>query len=680
MDQYLTLLAGTYAPLERLRNLVDLIRPSRGQRLPIDTRILQLAQLLESHPEARASLRSAIVDVLSQRHAVLLFADTGIFPANSVWVETLRRISHRLLPEADDEQQLKNAFGQIFLQSDSVWLEKVDLVSWQALFDSLDFDMAWASDLAPGSSREPPDHAAAWRLQQIRRDLQIDLAEAIRVVAHRIAAEGLEPEVLRLDPTLENHHSPFLAQCQEALRLADHAESAADDPVPGRDAYKQLVVLLDQCQATIERVRKLAQRKGASFHLTSRLRRTEQHVERLHRLTALVPRITEDDTQQTPFARFWVDLVVADCKRNRLQSYWQQNVELVALRVTENASKSGEHYITRTRSEYMTLLRAAAGGGAIIALIATIKFGLSALHLPPLIDILASSFNYGLGFVLIHVLHWAVATKQPAMTANAIAAVIENTATGEAKAVARFDKLIELVARTVRSQLAAIIGNIGLAVPVALSLAFLIRQLTGAHFISPEKANATLHSVLPLSSAALIFAALAGVCLFLAGLIAGYFDNLCMHNKIPARVAQLRAPIRWFGLERWQRFATYLESNLGALTGNFSLGFLLAGTAGLGSLLGLPIDVRHVTLAAANWGYALEALDFKVDFWLALSAAIGIGLIGLTNLLVSFYLAIWVGLKARGVAFRQRAVFIGAVMRRFREQPGQFLLPPRQEA
>jgi site-specific recombinase len=37
------------------------------------------------------------------------------------------------------------------------------------------------------------------------------------------------------------------------------------------------------------------------------------------------------------------------------------------------------------------------------------------------------SLNYGLGFVLIHILHFTVATKQPAMTAARLAAAIEES-------------------------------------------------------------------------------------------------------------------------------------------------------------------------------------------------------------------------------------------------------------
>jgi len=37
----------------------------------------------------------------------------------------------------------------------------------------------------------------------------------------------------------------------------------------------------------------------------------------------------------------------------------RQSVGLLALRVTENASRAGEHYITETRSEYFAMWRSA---------------------------------------------------------------------------------------------------------------------------------------------------------------------------------------------------------------------------------------------------------------------------------------------------------------------------------
>ena len=56
---------------------------------------------------------------------------------------------------------------------------------------------------------------------------------------------------------------------------------------------------------------------------------------------------------------------------------------------------------------------------------ALFKIKLGLLHLPPLTEGIAFGLNYGIGFVLIHLLGFTVATKQPAMTAASIAATIE---------------------------------------------------------------------------------------------------------------------------------------------------------------------------------------------------------------------------------------------------------------
>ncbi|MFP3607580.1 recombinase, partial [Paraburkholderia sp. SIMBA_053] len=89
-----------------------------------------------------------------------------------------------------------------------------------------------------------------------------------------------------------------------------------------------------------------------------------------------------------------------------------------------------------------------------------------------------------------------------------------------------------LIARTIRSQTAAIIGNIMLAVPGAMLIAMAYRAATGHHYIDQTKATHLLHDANP-TAQTLFYAAAAGICLFLAGQIAGYFDNVCAYNRIP---------------------------------------------------------------------------------------------------------------------------------------------------
>lgn len=644
------------APLDALAALLRSLRP--GLRSPpAEAKLRDLIALLTNRPDLRAALRTVLLRLLSERHAVILFAAAGIYPETGVLAESLRRVSHKILPEADDAAQLKSAIDSVVSRRDLAWMETVSAATWADLIRALRF--AEADDLT-GLKR-----------------LRADLIEAARVVAHRIASAGLEAEMLRLDPRLENHESPFLALCGEVLTLTREIETAtapATEAVTG--SYKHVLVLIDQCRQTIERVRRRAQQQGASFHLTFRLRRLLQHLKRLETLSAIASAPDGDGDREQQVAALWVELATAECRRNDLRRFWRQNTELVALRVSENAGKSGEHYITESRPEYLAMLRSAAGGGFIIAFLAANKIFLATLGLAPLTEVLAFSLNYALGFVLIHMLHFTVATKQPAMTANAIAAAIEESQTGRER---NLQPVVILVARTLRTQLAAILGNIGLAVPTAMLFGLAIWWQTGNHFVDPDRARQLLQEIDPIGSGAVLYAAVAGVCLFLAGLIAGYYDNLCAYSRIPDRLRQLVLPRRLIGRARWARFATYIENNLGALAGNFFFGFLLGGASGLGMLLGLPLDIRHIAFSSAFFGYALTGLEFGVAWQVAMLGVLGVLAIGLTNLLVSFYLAMWVGLKARGVTFSQRRQFLAAVLHHLWHAPREFFLPPKLE-
>ena len=81
-----------------------------------------------------------------------------------------------------------------------------------------------------------------------------------------------------------------------------------------------------------------------------------------------------------------------------------------------------------------------------------------------------------LNVVLIMLLHWTVATKQPAMTAPAMAAKLAEVRSaastrGEADDVVAVEAFVDQVAHLIRSQVAGIVGNLAcwdaIAVPHA---------------------------------------------------------------------------------------------------------------------------------------------------------------------------------------------------------------------
>jgi site-specific recombinase len=317
--------------------------------------------------------------------------------------------------------------------------------------------------------------------------------------------------------------------------------------------------------------------------------------------------------------------------------------------------------------------RSAAGGGFIVAFMALIKLLLGKFIFAPLVYVFMHSLNYSLGFVLIHILHFTLATKQPAMTAATIAESIDKS---EGK-TQDLHRLADLVVATLRSQFAAIVGNIAITIPTAIVIAFSYQWIIGQPMMAMAKAQHTLHDLSPIASLAIPHAALTGVLLFLAGMLSGYFDNKAAYDRIPERIAHLGWLRRLLGPQRVDRFADYIGRNLGSLAGNFLLGIMLASLAPLGNFLGLPLDVRHVTLSSASFAIALTSLNFHIGWLLLFETLAGIALVGFTNLSVSFALALWVALKARGAEISASRGLIALLLERLRKEPASFFVPPR---
>ncbi len=93
---------------------------------------------------------------------------------------------------------------------------------------------------------------------------------------------------------------------------------------------------------------------------------------------------------------------------------------------------------------------------------------------------------------------------------------------------------------------------------------------------------------------------------------------------------------------------------------------------------GLPLDVRHVTLATGTLVAAGASLGWDIvttpAFWLAVS---GIVLIGALNVGIAFLCAMALALRAREIPARIRRVVFRAVLRRFAASPWTFLFPEK---
>lgn len=644
-------------PTERrlgaLARLVAALRPRRVEAATSAQRSLTLlTERVREDASVRAALRDALMSLLIDKQPLRLLSESGVLRDEGFFSGFWRRLSQRWLPEEVDDTQLRDALHRLFpRQDDHVWVEAIADAVWVEFLDALDFGVL----AAPGQGGRMP----------------LQILEALQIVSYRIAAIGLEPELVRNYPAIERYESPFLTQNVELRQFIDERQQAMQDKrAPALDD-KQLLVLLGQCESIVGKVRKQAAQSGASVSLTVLLARLSQNLARLKLLLRLLEDRPVHELNELR-VQFFKTLVRAENLRHSIAELRSQTVELLAARITENASKTGEHYVTASRREYWQMLRAAMGAGFIVPFMAMLKIALSEEPHSPLGAAVLYSLNYGLGFVLIYLLHFTIATKQPAMTASFLAASLANPEGGRD----RLDNLVEQIVRTLRSQVVAIAGNVTVAFLMPVLLAYLVLRYGGQHYLRPEQAEHLLMAQHPFASLALFHAAIAGVCLFAAGLISGYFDNKAVYNRIPQRLQQRPRLRRLLGPERLARLASYIENNLGALAGNFFFGCMLGSMGVLGFILGLPLDIRHITFSTAYFGYAVVALDWGMGLRLGVTVALGVLAIGLINLGVSFGLALYVALRAQKVRFDDRRALLRRLGQRFLRRPLDFFWAP----
>ena len=666
-----------------------------------------LTQLLKGNPEQAWALRRYITTLLEKRRHTSLYSDIGILSNDGFVTELKSRITYRFLPPALEDLYLTDALDQLLYREDDYeWIRAVPDADWMALFHVID--------------RAPvPDNANPGRARVVTLKGVLD---AIRTLSCRVCALGLEPRLVHSYSQIENFDSPFLMQNIEVNRYLDEYARYLNGDIPRPDDARHLLVMLDQCEDVVLKIRRLALSSGTSIALTYLLVALQQSIDRLQKLLFLVD-VPDDDasvpatstapTQNllgemaatTPQLAAQVtittqgnvaevseppqpaltqreravialaeELIEAHNTKYQVTNLVRDNVDLLARNVTENASRTGEHYIAEDRKDLRRMWVSSSGAGFIVGFMALFKILLGYLATPPLVQAFLFSMNYSFGFVLIHMLHFTVATKQPAMTAQRIAASLHHSATGRGLDV---DRLAELVNKVFRTQMVAVLGNVLVAFPVAWAIAEGVRWYTGHHLVDPIKALHLLNDIDPLDSPALFYAAVAGVWLFVAGLISGYYDNKALYTRMGQRVQQLRGLRSLLGKERLARLGNYVENNLGGLMGNFFFGILLGTTGTVGFLLGLPIDIRHITFSAANFATALVALDYQMTVPQLINATAGVFLIGTINLLVSFGLALWVALRARKIRFKRGILLVQALGRRFAYSPVEFFLGPK---
>lgn len=573
-----------------------------------------------------------------------LLADFGFAPRTAFLSELGHRLRRKLLPGTPETRDLAELFSLLLPSPFDVrWIKALDTATLERL-----------------AALTPERGTDVWNQS---------LLDALTFCTSQVSATGFASEIrIRMSAEAQAER-PFheLPSVFEALRreLRVHGPRSAE----AEQAAERLRGQLDACRHAAYTVYQHLEEHGVSVGIVFRLRQLRERIVRIKQLLDCLLAAQPGRAN----AALLADLVQVGIENRSVRALIAASSHLTAAKVAERSAESGEHYITRDAAEYKEMLGKAAGGGFVLGFTTWIKFALYGVGLSAFWGGFAAGFNYAACFVLIMLLQWTVATKQPAVTAPAMVAKLRDIkATG---AVRRF---VDEVANLFRSQIAAILGNVGMVVPTVLLISSLLWFLGGEAMIDADKARHVLHDLHLLGPTAL-FAAFTGVLLFASSIIAGWVENWFVFHKLDSAIAHNPRFTRVLGRARAARWAGFARANVSGLAANVSLGFMLGLVPVFAQFFGLGLDVRHVTLsagqlAAAGFSLGLEVLREPAFWW----AVAGVLVVGPLNLTVSFYLAFRLALRAQAISTGNRQLIRQAMRRRLRSAPLSFLLPPRE--
>ena len=595
-----------------------------GERTP---RLVALRDAIDAHP-MRDVLVARIAERWNDPSMVRFLAETGIPAQLSLGRELLHRASISVLPRLHDEHDIGETFTELAVtREEGAWLDALPteiLARW--------------SDVLP--SRELLMHAA-------------------RLTAVRAAGAGLSTYLLHLAGNPPVQDSPFLelAERMGATVKAEHTGA----PLPDWQGS------LARARSYQDWLASRIDRQGVSTEAVFQLELLDALLARLGTLMLLATRPGRREARH-----FAAGLLRAAAAQRSIAELVRTARKRLARKVVEFTGAAGEHYTVRTRAEWRAHLDGSIAAGFLTTFTSLGKYSISLLPLAPVVSGLAYWANYSLSFCLMQVNHWQLASKQPAMTAAALAGALEDQDRGHEEEIA-------LIAGITRSQVVVTFGNAVATIALALLLDTLFGIFTRHRILSVAKAHAGLQQIHPFQSLTVVFATTTGISLWLSSLAAGWAANWSAFRRFPEAIRRDERIRRAFGRRGAERMGDFTEEHFGGIVGYIALGMLLGFLPVLlDRFFGIGLEVRHITLQAASVAFCwLPLFDVGLLGWRELGWSLaGIALTGVLNFTVSFALALRTAMRARDLRPGERMALWRDLGRTLAARPGLFLGRP----
>jgi site-specific recombinase len=641
--------------IELLVQLVSIIRPKKPKAvLVVD--IQELLEFLQQNDFIRLQFSYYVKKLLHNKKFNKFLSDAGILRDVDFIFEVRKRIFSKLLPHQPSKDSLEYILNQVFyLATDTIWVNKIPVSQIEELYDLLLFNSIYDT---------------------VEEDSVLsEMLLSMNIITQRISGRAMETDVIKMVPEYDNLESPFAALEKELHQIDDTVRNAENNHfILSSDlSYKQLLILHKQCNDFVEKAFANSSKYGISLRVNQNLLRIRQQ---LYRLKVLIPLLVVDreENNKNNGIQLALKLIKYNCYKNDIRGLVSESTQLLSYEVTQHTAKTGEKYITETRQEYFRMFRAALGGGLIVGLLCIIKVMLGKVETSGFGHAFLYSMNYSIGFIAIYLCGFTLATKQPAMTASALVRALEQGMKKQGNTSEKHHAFAVFFARVFRSQFIAFVGNVVMAFPVSLLGIWLI-DYAFEYNIAASKWTKLLTDISPVHSPAIFHAAIAGVFLFLSGIISGSIANRDKHHQVYYRIQEHPVLKMTFGREKTKKIADIYEKKWAGIISNFWFGVFMGSTASIGLFFGLNLDIRHITFASGNMALGLYGADFMVTLSLVIWCVIGIGVIGLVNFLVSFALSLGLAFRSRNIPLREIRFVILSIWKHFKKKPMSFFFP-----
>ena len=608
---------------------------------------------LKNNEEIKNNFRDYLFILFSNKSFAKALTDANILSENAFFPELKKRISYKFLPPVEDENTVSYIISKVLFnpKSDSDYIKNIKPEDGSEFFKLMEIENIST-------------------LPKVKKELLI----SANILALRSVGNALEAGITKMVPEYKNFDNPFVALQSELDSLIGRFKKDKDLQIDSKDVdYKQIKIYLQQCLDFVDKAFKNACKFGISSKINQSLLKIRQQLKRIQDIIPILVVDTEEDVL-TNSKNLVSNTLKYNSHRNNIRELIDDSTRLISHLITSHTAETGTHYIATSPKEYLKMFWKASGGGIIVGFLCIFKMMMSYSHGSEFSHAVLYSLNYAFGFIIIYLLGFTLATKQPAMTAATMAKVLSDESSSEKN----YKEFANLVAKLSRTQFIAFVGNVLWSFPVALAIIYGMDWFLEKNF-AVAKADKLLKDLNPIESKAILHACIAGFFLFISGIISGNISNSSIFNQIPERISQSPFLNQVIGAKNSKKLSDFYTKHWAGIISNFWFGIFLGVIAPLGVFLGLDLDIRHITFSAGNFALALYGKGFDIDTYTFVISLVTIFLIGAFNFIVSFGLSMLLAFRSRKVNFGELTIIYKTILKYFIKNPLRFFIPLKSE-